>query len=552
MPAEHATHHPYPSHRPYLPLRAGRHGAASNQQNSAYAALTELNRDLQRSGHFDERLDRWVSTLRSLLPCDRYQLLVQETHIPLGKALLAARFHSANFDVFSSEQNHPVYKLRLERAEPQIFHGQRVFLTQEPGPTVDEAVDQILLPIWSDGQPIGFMVMIRLSKQGFSSDDLKLAENILDVGIIALENALLKREIHIQNHLFNRLTPLTQALDRPHRTGEITEAIGQGALALSGADRIAVYGADPHDQVMHVWSSGLTSLSLGRILSASTETGKHSANGVNQMVLASDTENLPDGSFLKQLASDEGIRALALCPIVFGQKKIANIDCYYNDPRELSRSEKNALTLFSQVAAVALQNTRLSDELDDTYTEAVLTLAKALDIRDAYTARHSQRLAAWAENTARKFNCSPEDIRTIRWAALLHDIGKIGIPDAILLKAGPLSDDEWKVMKRHPELGAEIVAPLKRLSSVSPIIRAHQEKFDGSGYPDGLRGDAIPLPARILTVVDAFGAMTDNRVFRKARSKDEAIEELKRCAGRHFDRSVVEVFFEVIHEEVVL
>ncbi len=132
------------------------------------------------------------------------------------------------------------------------------------------------------------------------------------------------------------------------------------------------------------------------------------------------------------------------------------------------------------------------------------------------------------------------------WGALLHDIGKIGVPDEILRKAGPLTDEEWELMKRHPELGAEIVAPVKKLVDVAPIIRSHQEKFDGSGYPDGLRGEEIPLGARILAVVDAYGAMTDERVYRKARSHEEALAELRRCAKTHFDPEVVDAFLAVL------
>jgi putative nucleotidyltransferase with HDIG domain len=551
MPADHATHHSNASRRPYLSPRTGRRSPSTSYPRMDYQVIADLNHDFQRIVRFDDRFERWITALKAAVPCERYQLLVQDNQTSLGKSLLKTRARFINFEIFSNEQSHPVYQLKLERVEPQIFHSQTAFLTESQADTDTGLLEQMLLPIWNNGQPLGLMVLVR-ENSVFSHFELVLAQSILDTGMTALENALLKREIQIQNHFFNHMAPVTQTLSHPHRAGEITEAIGQGALALSGADRIAVYGEDPNDQVMHVWSQGLSSLSLGRILSASGEMDQKQSNGSGQSVLATTIKDLPQGSFLKDLAHEEGIQAVAICPMIFGQKKIASIDCYYNDPHELSRTEKNVLTLFAQMAAVALQNTRLDEELEDTYTEAVLTLAKALDIRDAYTASHSQRLAGWAENTARKFNCSQEDIRIIRWAALLHDIGKIGIPDSILLKAGPLSEDEWKVMKRHPELGAEIVAPLKKLSSVSPIIRAHQEKFDGSGYPDGLCGDAIPLQARILTVVDAFGAMTDNRVFRKARSKDEAIQELKRCAGRHFDRNVVDVFFDVIHEEVIL
>jgi putative nucleotidyltransferase with HDIG domain len=201
---------------------------------------------------------------------------------------------------------------------------------------------------------------------------------------------------------------------------------------------------------------------------------------------------------------------------------------------------------FARQAAVALENARLYEELEDAYVQTVLALANAVDARDAYTADHSQRLAAWAEATARELGCSEEEVRAIRWAALLHDIGKIGVPDHILQKPGPLDEAEWEVIKRHPEIGAEIVAPVKKLAHVAPIIRAHQERWDGAGYPDGLRGEEIPLGARILAVVDAYGAIIDERPYKKARSHQEAVAELRRCAGTQFDPQVVGAILRVL------
>jgi putative nucleotidyltransferase with HDIG domain len=215
--------------------------------------------------------------------------------------------------------------------------------------------------------------------------------------------------------------------------------------------------------------------------------------------------------------------------------------------REPFDADKLRLTAaMADQAAGAIHRARLHEELEAAYIETVLALANATDTRDAYTGDHSARLAAWAEAIARDLGCGAEEIRTIRWAALLHDIGKIGVPDAILRKPASLDDAEWTVIHRHPAIGAAIVAPVKKLADMAPIIRAHQEHWDGTGYPDGLKGEAIPLGARILAVVDAYGAITDERVYRKARSQAEAVAELRRCAGTQFDPQVVEAFLRVL------
>lgn len=186
------------------------------------------------------------------------------------------------------------------------------------------------------------------------------------------------------------------------------------------------------------------------------------------------------------------------------------------------------------------------DALENAYLETVLALARAIESRDSYTGDHSHDISIWTEEIARRLGCTDDTIRIIYWASLLHDIGKIGVPDQVLHKPGPLTDEEWEIMKTHPDIGANIIEPIESLAGVAELVRAHQERYDGSGYPQNLKGEEIPIGARILAVVDAFSAMTDTRVYRKARTPEEAIEELRHCAGTHFDPQVVEIFLDIL------
>jgi putative nucleotidyltransferase with HDIG domain len=183
------------------------------------------------------------------------------------------------------------------------------------------------------------------------------------------------------------------------------------------------------------------------------------------------------------------------------------------------------------------------------WTQLLINLSKYIDSKVSYTGRHSLQVAWWARLTAKRLQCSESDIRAAFWAALLHDIGKLGVPEDVLSKNGPLSDREWTIMRLHPIVGANIVNSLRSIAYAAPIIFAHQEKIDGSGYPSGLQGDEIPLAARILAVADAYEAMTSDRVYRQGRNHKEAARELRRASGTHFDARVVEAFLEVIDTE---
>lgn len=186
------------------------------------------------------------------------------------------------------------------------------------------------------------------------------------------------------------------------------------------------------------------------------------------------------------------------------------------------------------------------DGLQRAFLQSLLGLANALEAKDPYTRGHSDRVACLAQHLALRIGVSPREARMIAQAGLLHDLGKIGIPESVLLKAGPLTAEEWELMRAHPVVGARIVAPLEFFAEGALIIRHHHERQDGSGYPAGLAGEAIPLGARIVAVADVYDALTSDRPYRPSLEHREALRWIEASAERLLDAGIVSAFFGLV------
>jgi len=186
------------------------------------------------------------------------------------------------------------------------------------------------------------------------------------------------------------------------------------------------------------------------------------------------------------------------------------------------------------------------DRLERAFLQSLQGLANALEAKDPYTRGHSERVAGLAQRLARRLGFSPSEARVVAQAGLLHDLGKIGIPESVLRKPGPLTGEEWALMREHPGVGARIVAPLEFFSEGALIIRHHHERQDGSGYPAGLAGGAIPLGARIVAVADVFDALTSERPYRRSLERKEALRRIEATAERLLDAGIVSVFLRLV------
>lgn len=210
---------------------------------------------------------------------------------------------------------------------------------------------------------------------------------------------------------------------------------------------------------------------------------------------------------------------------------------------------ESGLKSVEQMNMIKKINEELADSkelLEKSYLESIEVLRKTVEVKDVYTRGHSDRVSEYSLLIGEKLNLPPDQMKTLKIGSLFHDIGKIGIPDAILLKTDKLTDDEYSEIKNHPAIGAHILSNASIFADILPIVKHHHERYDGKGYPARLAGEDIPYLARIVAVADTFDAMTSRRSYRQALDFDYTMNEIERCKGTQFDPAIADVFLEIL------
>jgi putative nucleotidyltransferase with HDIG domain len=253
----------------------------------------------------------------------------------------------------------------------------------------------------------------------------------------------------------------------------------------------------------------------------------------------------------KLFTNEDFITYFAVPLIAKGQVK-GVLELFHRNLLETDPEWLEFLETVADQAAIAIDNATLFNELQRSNIELIRAYdttiegwSRAMDLRDKETEGHTQRVTEMTLRIARVMGIKEEDLVHVKRGALLHDIGKMGIPDNILLKPGPLTNEEWEIMKRHPQYAYEMLYPIEYLRTALDIPYCHHEKWDGTGYPKGLKGEEIPLAARIFAVVDVWDALSSDRPYRPAWQKEMILEHIRSLVGSHFDPKVVEIFLKM-------
>jgi len=236
-------------------------------------------------------------------------------------------------------------------------------------------------------------------------------------------------------------------------------------------------------------------------------------------------------------------KSLVCAPLAVHQKILGVIEVLNKlDGSQFEEQDLDAVISVANTAAMAIENTKLHQTVLDAYKNTIKTLAATIDAKDPYTRGHSQRVMEYALLAGANLSLSSEEMETLEYASILHDIGKISIDSTILNKPGSLTETEWEIIQEHPTIGANLLRGISFLEKASELVLYHHERFDGEGYPTGLKGDALPTGACIIAVADAFDSMTTDRSYRAAMTVDQAIKELKKHSGDQFCPAAVRAF----------
>jgi len=377
--------------------------------------------------------------------------------------------------------------------------------------------------------------------------ELALAKKKLEEWSTELEEKvnLRTRELKKSKNRLSVLYQISRSISSTLELDNILKVILDFSVKISGANRGSVMLLDEKKNVFFIKAAYNLSEKIIRNVTFAKDENTIGWVAKNKKPLyIKDLEQ--DKRFSKKEEIDYKIKQLLMVPIIIeGEVKgVINLE----NNTSFTTDIINLLKSFSEQAAVAINNARLYHKIQDSYFEIVKALAQAIEAKDPYTHGHSERVMEYAVQIAQKLGLPEEEVESLRYAAILHDIGKIGVRGIVLNNPNGLTGEEYNEVKKHPIVGEGIIKPIELLQPIRPFIRHHHEWYNGKGYPDELSGENIPLGARILCVADAYDAMKSDRPYRKALTEETAIQELKQGSGTQFEPKIVEVFLEILKQ----
>ncbi len=411
-------------------------------------------------------------------------------------------------------------------------------------------------PMVREGQVIGVLTLSKLKIYQPSTEEVSACHLLAERAAAALENARLFEKTERQLQQVQALRSIDSAIASSFDLKAILNIILQQIISHLGVDAVDILLLNPHNYAFEF------SVGKGFLTNAIEKSRFLLGEGViGHQIMERRTIHIPDlkaviHNFLRaDTFVAEGFAAYSAVPLIAKGEVKGVLEVFQRTQSEQDAEWLEYLETLAGQVTIAIDNSQLFTnlqrsnlELSLAYDATIEGWSRALDMRDTVTEGHTKRVTEMALSLARVMGMSESDLVHMRRGILLHDMGKMGIPDAILLKPDALSDDEWKVMHMHPQYAFEMLAPIAYLRPALDIPGCHHEKWDGSGYPRGLKGEQIPLAARIFAVVDVFDALTSDRPYRKAWSKAKSLQYILDEKGKFFDPRVVDVFMSMKQE----
>ena len=520
---------------------------AENQRIKELAAISTLSLAMREARDRKELLGILLDELTKLVKADGISLIIKE---PVSQQ----QFNEISVGIWAHNSGHSIpEELTIsdefwQISEPIVLNSLTSIESLSKTAWLNETNAIVGLPLSLQGETIGILWIGR--DEAFTEEEIRILTALGDIAASAIRRTTLNDQTNRQLQQLASLHDIDLAITGSSDLKVTLDFLLGSALTQLEMDGAVIQSLNPFSQTLsYVTGRGIYNAQILRGFSRIGEDLAGICALERRMIQEPNLENAALRSHRARMLRDAGFNSYYATPLIAKGQVKGVLEVFNHSSYRVSSDWLNFFNMLSTQAAIAIDNGELFDNLQRSnmdltvaYDSTLEGWANALELRDEETEGHARRVTEMTEKLALAVGVQGYELNNIRRGALLHDIGKMGIPDQILLKPGPLNDEEWKVMRTHPELAHKLIAPISYLRSAIDIPYCHHEKWDGSGYPRKLKRGDIPLSARLFAIIDVWDALSSDRPYRKAWPSEKVFEHLSTQSGTHFDPNIAKIF----------